>query len=60
MIDDFVLSVKGTDITIISQEIFQHDPVRRIENLKVKLFLLFYTKDKLTKTKLLNGRVCIH
>ena len=35
VIDDFVETVKGTDITIISQEIFQHDPVRRVENLKV-------------------------
>ena len=35
VIDDFVKSVKETDITIISQEIFQHDPLTRIENLKV-------------------------
>ena len=35
VIDDFVHSVKGTDISIISQEIFQHDPLTRVENLKV-------------------------
>ena len=28
-------SVKETDISIISQEIFQHDPSARVENLKV-------------------------
>ena len=33
--DDFVQRVKGTDITIISQEIFEHDPLTRVENLKV-------------------------
>ena len=35
VIDDFVKSVKGTDITVISQEIFEHDPLTRVENLKV-------------------------
>lgn len=38
VIDDFVKSVKGTEITIISQEIFEHDPLTRVENLKVKTF----------------------
>ena len=33
--DDFVQSTEGTNITIISQEIFQHDPEKRVENLKV-------------------------
>ena len=33
--DDFVQGVKGTDITIISQEIFQHSPYSRVANLKV-------------------------
>ena len=35
VIDDFVKSVQETDITIISQEIFEHDPSTRVENLKV-------------------------
>ena len=35
VIDDFVKGLKGTDITIISQEIFEHDPLTRVENLKV-------------------------
>ena len=35
VIDDFVKSVKGTDISIVSQEIFEHDPLTRVENLKV-------------------------
>ena len=35
VIDDFVKSLKGTDIAVISQEIFEHDPLTRIENLKV-------------------------
>ena len=42
VIDDFVKSVKETDITIISQEIFQHDPATRVENLKVRCYALFY------------------
>ena len=37
VIDDFVQSVKDTDISIISQEIFQHNPQSRVENLKVLL-----------------------
>ena len=37
VIDDFVKRVNGTEIAIISQEIFQHDPYTRVENLKVKL-----------------------
>ena len=37
VIDDFVQSVKDTDISIISQEIFQHNPQSRVENLKVIL-----------------------
>ena len=40
MIDDFVQSVQGTDITIISQEIFQHDPTARVENLKASTCLI--------------------
>ena len=35
MVDDFVKRVNGTEIAIISQEIFQHDPYTRVENLKV-------------------------
>ena len=35
VIDDFVHALNGTDVAIISQEIFHHDPVRRVENLKV-------------------------
>ena len=42
VIDDFVKSVKETDITIISQEIFQHDPATRVENLKVRCYALLY------------------
>ena len=33
--DDFVQSTEGTNISIISQEIFQHDPEKRVKNLKV-------------------------
>ena len=40
VIDDFVQRVKGTDITIISQEIFEHNPITRVENLKVIIFLM--------------------
>ena len=36
VIDDFVKRVQGTDIKIITQEIFQHDPITRVENLKVR------------------------
>ena len=35
VVDDFVKRVNGTEIAIISQEIFQHDPYTRVENLKV-------------------------
>ena len=28
-------SLKGTDISVLSQEMFEHDPLTRIENLKV-------------------------
>ncbi|XP_045213752.2 gamma-aminobutyric acid type B receptor subunit 1-like isoform X2 [Mercenaria mercenaria] len=34
VMDDFVKSVQGTNITIISQEIFMHNPMTRVENLK--------------------------
>ena len=33
--DNLVGDVKGTDIEIISQEIFDQDPLTRIQNLKV-------------------------
>ena len=33
--DNLVQSVEGTDISIISQEIFDQDPMTRIQNLKV-------------------------
>ena len=36
VIEDFVKRVNKTDITVISQEIFQYDPYTRVENLKVK------------------------
>ena len=36
MIDDFVQKVSENDnITIITQELFHGDPIRRLENLKV-------------------------
>ena len=41
VIDDFVKSIKGTDISIISQEIFENDPLTRLENLKVQLSLAY-------------------
>ncbi|XP_060600012.1 gamma-aminobutyric acid type B receptor subunit 1-like [Ruditapes philippinarum] len=34
VIDDFVQRVQGTEITIISQEIFVNDPLTRVQNLK--------------------------
>ncbi|XP_045167680.2 gamma-aminobutyric acid type B receptor subunit 1-like [Mercenaria mercenaria] len=34
VIDDFVQRVRGTEITIISQEIFVNDPLTRVQNLK--------------------------
>ena len=37
MIDDFVKTAKEENISIISQEIFEHDPASRVENLKVIL-----------------------
>ena len=33
--DNLVQSVKETDIHIISEEIFDHDPLTRLQNLKV-------------------------
>ena len=39
VIDDFVNSVAGTNITILSQEIFENDPRTRVENLKVNCLL---------------------
>ena len=35
VIDDFVTSIAETNITIISQEIFENDPRTRVENVKV-------------------------
>lgn len=35
--DDFVRRVQGTDISIISQEIFVNDPKTRVENMKVSV-----------------------
>ena len=33
--DDLVHAVKGTEISIITEEIFDHDPLTRLQNLKV-------------------------
>ena len=38
-------SVKGTDISVISQEIFEHDPLTRVENLKVGTVLPEHTAN---------------
>ena len=35
VMDDFVQSTEGTNVSIISQEIFQHHPEKRVQNLKV-------------------------
>ena len=35
MIDDFVERAENNNITIITQELFHGDPIRRLENLKV-------------------------
>ncbi|XP_053374076.1 gamma-aminobutyric acid type B receptor subunit 2-like [Mercenaria mercenaria] len=34
VIDDFVREVQNTEITVISQEIFENDPLTRVKNLK--------------------------
>ena len=36
--DSLVQEVKGSDISIISQEIFDQDPLTRVQNLKVNCF----------------------
>ena len=38
VIDDLVQRLKGANITVISQEIYQNDPFTRVENLKVTKF----------------------
>ena len=40
MIDDLVKRLKETNITVLSQEIYQNDPFARVENLKVKLIIV--------------------
>jgi hypothetical protein len=40
VIDDFVKRVKGTEISIVSQEIFVNDPLTRVENLKVNIIAI--------------------
>ena len=42
VIDDFVQLAKDRNISIISQEIFDHDPISRVENLKVGVILFFF------------------
>ena len=61
VIDDFVERVKDTNITIISQEIFQHDPYTRLQNLKVMLTIKStIKKDTPCFTMLENGlRTCL-
>ena len=62
VIDDFVQSVKDTDISIISQEIFQHNPQSRVENLKVILqsTVLYDNYKFLKKMRNLVTKTCTH
>jgi len=39
--DEYIKDIKKTDIQIISQEIFVHDPFDRVKNLKVSTGVVY-------------------